>query len=92
MPGVRAVLTGHDLTAAGPDDIASGMSFRIRNGVDMPKPAQPIRTTGTACSAGDPFAVAGAPMFNFASHSVPSKANPLRSKDRGKAGGAPGLP
>ncbi len=57
MPGVLAVLTGADLIAAGMGNMPSGMSFKMRNGGDMPKPVQPILTTDKVRFVGDPFAV-----------------------------------
>jgi carbon-monoxide dehydrogenase large subunit len=57
MPGVLAVLTGRDLIAAGLGDMPSGMSFKMRDGGDMPKPAQPILTTDKVRFVGDPVAV-----------------------------------
>ncbi|MEA2773613.1 MAG: aerobic carbon-monoxide dehydrogenase large subunit, partial [Acetobacteraceae bacterium] len=45
MPGVLAVLTGQDLIDAGLGDMPSGMSFKMRDGGEMPKPVQPILTT-----------------------------------------------
>ena len=57
MPGVLAVLTGADLIAAGLGNMPSGMAFKMRDGKDMPKPAQPILTTDKVRFVGDPFAV-----------------------------------
>lgn len=54
MPGVLAVLTGHDLIAAGLGNMPSGMSFKMRDGSDMPKPIQPILTTDKVRFVGDP--------------------------------------
>jgi len=56
-PGLLAVLTGRDLINAGPGLMPAGMSFKMRNGSDMPKPSQPILTTDKVRFVGDPFAV-----------------------------------
>jgi carbon-monoxide dehydrogenase large subunit len=57
LPGVLAVLTGRDLIDAGLGNMPSGMSFKMRDGSDMPKPVQPILTTDKVRFAGDPIAV-----------------------------------
>jgi carbon-monoxide dehydrogenase large subunit len=57
MPGVLAVLTGQDLIDAGLGDMPSGMSFKMRDGGEMPKPVQPILTTDKVRFVGDPVAV-----------------------------------
>ncbi len=57
MPGVLAVLTGQDLIDAGLGNMPSGMSFKMKDGSDMPKPTQPILTTDKVRFAGDPYAV-----------------------------------
>jgi len=57
MPGVLAVLTGADLVAAGLGNMPSGMSFKMRDGGDMPKPTQPVLTMDKVRFVGDPFAV-----------------------------------
>jgi aerobic carbon-monoxide dehydrogenase large subunit len=57
MPGVLAVLTGQDLIDAGLGDMPSGMSFKMRDGGEMPKPVQPILTTDKVRFVGDPVAM-----------------------------------
>ncbi len=57
MPGVLAVLTGQDLIDAGMGNMPSGMSFKNKDGSDMPKPIQPILTTDKVRFAGDPYAI-----------------------------------
>jgi carbon-monoxide dehydrogenase large subunit len=57
IPGVLAVLTGQDLIDAGMGNMPSGMSFKNKDGSDMPKPVQPILTTDKVRFAGDPFAI-----------------------------------
>ncbi|MFL5251724.1 MAG: xanthine dehydrogenase family protein molybdopterin-binding subunit [Rhodopila sp.] len=57
MPGVLAVLTGADLVAAGMGNMPSSMSFKMRDGGDMPKPTQPILTTDKVRFVGDPIAI-----------------------------------
>jgi carbon-monoxide dehydrogenase large subunit len=57
MPGVLAVITGRDLIDAGMGNMPSGMAFKMKDGADMPKPAQPILTTDKVRFVGDPFAV-----------------------------------
>ncbi len=57
MPGVLGVYTGADLLAAGLGPMPAGMSFKNRNGSDMPKPVQPPLTTDKVRFVGDPFAV-----------------------------------
>lgn len=57
MPGVLAVLTGQDLVAAGMGNMPSGMSFKNKDGSDMPKPVQTILTTDKVRFVGDPIAV-----------------------------------
>ena len=57
MPGVLAILTGRDLIDAGLGDMPSGMSFKMRDGSDMPKPTQAILTTDKVRFVGDPVAV-----------------------------------
>jgi carbon-monoxide dehydrogenase large subunit len=57
MPGVLAVLTGQDLIDAGMGSMPSGMSFKMKDGSDMPKPVQPILTTDKVRFAGDPYAI-----------------------------------
>ena len=56
-PGVLAILTGQDLIDAGLGNMPSGMSFKMRDGSDMPKPTQPILTTDKVRFVGDPVAV-----------------------------------
>ncbi|MFL5287804.1 MAG: xanthine dehydrogenase family protein molybdopterin-binding subunit [Rhodopila sp.] len=57
MPGVLAVLTGQDLVNAGMGNMPTGMSFRNRDGSDMPKPIQTILTTDKVRFAGDAVAI-----------------------------------
>ncbi len=57
MEGVLAVLTGRDLIDAGLGNMPSGMSFKMRDGSDMPKPTQPILTTDKVRFVGDPVAI-----------------------------------
>jgi aerobic carbon-monoxide dehydrogenase large subunit len=57
MPGVLAVYTGHDLIAAGLDRMGSGMSFKQRDGSDMPKPVQPPLAIDKVRYVGDPVAI-----------------------------------
>jgi aerobic carbon-monoxide dehydrogenase large subunit len=57
LPGVLAVLTGQDLIDAGLGNMPSGMSFKMRDGSDMPKPTQPILTTDKVRFVGDPVAI-----------------------------------
>jgi carbon-monoxide dehydrogenase large subunit len=60
MPGVLAVLTGQDLIAGGLGNMPSGMSFKMRDGSDMPKPVQPVLTTDKVRFVGDPVAIVAA--------------------------------
>ncbi len=57
LPGVLAILTGQDLIEAGLGNMPSGMSFKMRDGSDMPKPTQTILTTDKVRFVGDPVAV-----------------------------------
>jgi len=57
LPGVLAILTGQDLVDAGLGNMPNGMSFKMRDGADMPKPVQPILTTDKVRFVGDPVAV-----------------------------------
>ncbi len=57
LPGVLAILTGRDLIEAGLGNMPSGMSFKMRDGSDMPKPTQTILTTDKVRFVGDPVAV-----------------------------------
>ena len=57
MPNVLAVLTGQDLIDTGMGNIPSGMSFKMREGSDMPKPVQPVLTTDKVRFVGDPVAL-----------------------------------
>lgn len=57
MPGVLAVYTGHDLIAAGLDRMGTGMSFKQRDGSDMPKPTHPPLTVDKVRYVGDPVAI-----------------------------------
>jgi carbon-monoxide dehydrogenase large subunit len=57
MPGVLAVYTGHDLIAAGLDRMGTGMSFKQRDGSDMPKPVQPPLAIDKVRYVGDPVAI-----------------------------------
>ncbi|HQT78465.1 MAG: carbon monoxide dehydrogenase, partial [Rhodospirillales bacterium 20-64-7] len=57
MPGVLAVLTGKDLIEGGLGNMPSGMSFKMRDGSEMPKPQQPVLTTDKVRFVGDPVAV-----------------------------------
>ena len=57
MPGVLAVYTGHDLIAAGLDRMGNGMSFKQRDGSDMPKPVQPPLAIDKVRYVGDPVAI-----------------------------------
>jgi aerobic carbon-monoxide dehydrogenase large subunit len=57
LPGVLAVLTGQDLTEGGLGAMPAGMSFRNRDGSEMPKPVQPVLTTDKVRFVGDPIAV-----------------------------------
>ncbi|HEX2942211.1 MAG TPA: xanthine dehydrogenase family protein molybdopterin-binding subunit [Rhodopila sp.] len=57
MPGVLAVLTGKDLIEGGLGNMPSGMAFKMRDGSEMPKPAQPVLTTDKVRFVGDPVAV-----------------------------------
>ena len=57
LPGVLAVLTGQDLIDAGMGSMPSGMSFKMRDGSNMPKPVQPVMTTDKVRFVGDPVAL-----------------------------------
>jgi carbon-monoxide dehydrogenase large subunit len=57
LPGVLAIYTGADIEAAGFGDMPSGMSFKNRDGSEMPKPRQPVLTTDKVRFVGDPIAV-----------------------------------
>ena len=54
MPGVLGVYTGHDLAAMGYEKMGSGMSFKQRDGSDMPKPVQRALATDKVRYVGDP--------------------------------------
>ena len=57
MPGVLAVYTGADLAAMGYAKMGSGMSFKQRDGSDMPKPVQSVLARDKVRFVGDPVAL-----------------------------------
>ena len=57
MPGVLAIYTGHDLAAAGLKKMGAGMSFKQRDGSDMPKPVQSVLAIDKVRYVGDPVAI-----------------------------------
>mgnify|MGYP005674487413 FL=1 len=57
MPGVLGVYTGHDLAAMGYAKMGSGMSFKQRDGSDMPKPVQSVLAVDKVRYVGDPVAL-----------------------------------
>jgi carbon-monoxide dehydrogenase large subunit len=95
MPGVLAVLTGQDLINAGLGDMPSGMSFKMRDGADMPKPTQPILTTDKVRFVGDPVAVVVAEtalQAKDAAESVFVDIDTLPAVTDAAAAAAPGAP
>jgi carbon-monoxide dehydrogenase large subunit len=57
MPGVLGIYTGKDLLAAGFGMMPKGLTFKNRDGSDMPKPEQPPLTIDKVRYVGDPVAV-----------------------------------
>jgi carbon-monoxide dehydrogenase large subunit len=95
MPGVLAVLTGQDLIDAGLGNMPSGMAFKMLDGSDMPKPAQPILTTDKVRFAGDPYAVAVAEtrkQAKDAAEAVIADIDPLPAVTEARDADAPGAP
>src|SRR3954454_5833939 len=95
MPGVLAVLTGQDLIDAGLGNMPAGMSFKNRDGSDMPKPIQPILTTDKVRFAGDPFAVVVAETVKQAkdaAEAVIASIDPLPAVTEAVAAATPGAP
>jgi carbon-monoxide dehydrogenase large subunit len=95
MPGVLALYTGADLLAAGLGLMPSGMSFKNRDGSDMPKPSQPPLTTDKVRFVGDPFAyvVAMTPkQAKDAAEAVSAEIDPLPAVTTAREADAPGAP
>jgi len=95
MPGVLAVLTGQDLIDAGMGNLPSGMSFKMRDGSDMPKPNQPILTTDKVRFVGDPVAVVvaeTAKQAKDAAEAVFVDIDSLQAVTDAAAAAAPGAP
>lgn len=63
MPGVLAVYTGADFAAMGYEKMGSGMSFKQRDGSDMPKPVQSVLARDKVRYVGDPVALVVAETF-----------------------------
>lgn len=57
MSGVLGIYTGHDLAAMGYVKMGSGMSFKQRDGSDMPKPVQSVLAIDKVRYVGDPVAL-----------------------------------
>jgi aerobic carbon-monoxide dehydrogenase large subunit len=95
MPGVLAVLTGADLIAAGMGNMPSGMSFKMRDGSNMPKPVQAILTTDKVRFVGDPYAVVVAEtpkQAKDAIEAVMADIDPLPAVTDASAAAATGAP
>src|SRR3954453_23501720 len=95
MPGVLAVLTGQDLVDAGMGTMPTGMSFKNRDGSDMPKPVQTILTTGKVRFAGDPVAIVVAETVKQArngAEAVFADIDPLPAVTEAATAAAPGAP
>ena len=95
LPGVLAVLTGQDLSTPGLGDMPSGMSFKMRDGSDMPKPVQPILTTDKVRFVGDPVAVVvaeTAKQAKDAAEAVFVDIEPLPAVTDAASAAAPGAP
>jgi aerobic carbon-monoxide dehydrogenase large subunit len=95
MPSVLAVLTGQDLIDAGLGTMPAGMSFKMRDGGDMPKPVQPILTMDKVRFAGDPFAVVvaeTAKQAKDAAEAVFADIEALPAVTDAAAAAAPGAP
>ncbi|HET6308878.1 MAG TPA: xanthine dehydrogenase family protein molybdopterin-binding subunit, partial [Rhodopila sp.] len=95
MPGVLAVLTGQDLIDAGLGNMPAGMAFKMRDGSDMPRPAQPILTTDKVRFAGDPVAVVvaeTATQAKDAAEAVFVDIDALPAVTEAAAAAAPGAP
>ncbi|MBS0640083.1 MAG: xanthine dehydrogenase family protein molybdopterin-binding subunit [Acetobacteraceae bacterium] len=95
MPGVLAVLTGADLVAAGMGNMPSGMSFKMRDGGDMPKPTQTILTTDKVRFVGDPIALVVAEtrkQARDAAEAVMPDIDPLPAVTEASDAAAPGAP
>ena len=95
MPGVLALYTGADLLAAGLGLMPSGMSFKNRDGSEMPKPGQPPLTTDKVRFVGDPFAcvVAMTPkQAKDAAEAVSAEIDPLPAATTAREADTPGAP
>src|SRR4051812_4935593 len=95
MPGVLAVLTGQDLVDAGMGNMPTGMSFRNRDGSDMPKPIQTILTTDKVRFAGDAVAIVVAETAKQAkdgAEAVFADIDPLPAITEAATAVAPGAP
>jgi carbon-monoxide dehydrogenase large subunit len=95
MPGVLAVLTGRDLVEAGLGTMPKGMTFKMRDGGEMPKPEQPILTTDKVRFAGDPIAVVvaeTAKQAKDAAEAVFADIDTLPAVTDAAAAAAPGAP
>jgi aerobic carbon-monoxide dehydrogenase large subunit len=57
MPGVLAIYTGPDLTAAGMKPMPLGMAIPTRDGTPMHRPARPVLTSDRVRYVGDPVAI-----------------------------------
>ena len=93
MPGVLALYTGRDLIEAGLGLMPSGMTFKNRDGSDMPKPKQPPLTIDKVRFVGDPFAVviATSPkQAKDAAEAVSAEIDPLAAVTSAREADAPG--
>ena len=93
LPGVLAVFTGADLVAAGLGPMPSGMSFKNRDGSDMPKPVQPPLATDKVRFVGDPVAVVVASNWKAAkdgAEAVMVDIDPLPAVTEAREAVAPG--
>jgi carbon-monoxide dehydrogenase large subunit len=57
MPGVLAIYTEPDLTAAGMKPMPLGMAIPTRDGTPMHRPARPVLTSDRVRYVGDPVAI-----------------------------------
>ena len=95
MPGVLALYTGSDLLEAGLGLMPSGMSFKNRDGSEMPKPRQPPLTTDKVRFVGDPFAVVIAETLKQAkdaAEAVSAEIDPLPAVTTAREADAPSAP
>ncbi|HET6469877.1 MAG TPA: xanthine dehydrogenase family protein molybdopterin-binding subunit [Geminicoccaceae bacterium] len=95
MPGVLAVLTGDELTAAGLGPLPCKALFKHRDGTPMPVPERPVLAQGRVRFVGDPVAVVVAETMaqaRDAAEAVEVEYEPLPAVTDLSAALAPGAP